>query len=147
VCTGGNYPKYQLDMRRKAEILQYNKNQNNLTQKQLWSMLNKGNLYRKKTWATQGINSTDPNTNDLTLIGNNLVCNPGQSFQSIVNPSYSSDVPGPPIGLYLDPTVPLTNYKNQITYSAGGDKFPETVWKPGDDGFPVGKSGSDPQIQ
>lgn len=144
VCTGGNYSQYELDMRRKAEILQYKSNQNNPTQKQLWSMLNKGELYRKKTWATQGINSTNPNTNNLTLIGNNLVCNPGALFQPIVNPSYASDVPGKTIGLYLDPAVPLTNYKSQVTYSAGGDKYPETAWQPGDDGFPVGKSGSNP---
>ena len=55
----------ELDMRRKAEILQYNKNQNNLTKKQAWSMLNKGQLTRKKVWATQGINYTNPNVNKL----------------------------------------------------------------------------------
>ena len=146
VCIGGNYSQNELDMRRKAQILQYKSNQNNPTKKQLWSMLNKGELYRKKTWATQGVNSSNPNTNNLTLIGNNLVCNPGETFQPIVNPSYASDVPGKTIGLYLDPAVPLTNYKRQVTYSAGGDKYPETAWQPGDNGFPVGKSGSNPQV-
>lgn len=145
VCTGNNYSNFQLTMRRKAEILQYKRNQNNPTKKQLWSMLNKGELTRKKTWATQGINDSNPNTNNLTLIGNTLVCNPN-SVQSliIINSSSASDVPGNPIGLYLNPAVPLTNYKNQITYAAGGSKYPETSWMPGDNGFPVGKSGSNP---
>lgn len=145
VCIGNNFSQYQLNMRRKAEILQYKSNQNNLTKKQLWSMLNKGELYRKKTWATQGIYSSNPNTNKLTLIGNNLVCNPNSVFQPIINPSYASDVPGTPIGLYLDPVVPLTSYKPQVVYSSGGDKYPQTAWKPGDNGFPVGKSGSNAQ--
>ncbi len=65
VCIGGNYSQNELDMRRKAQIFQYKSNQNNPTKKQLWSMLNKGELYRKKTWATQGINSSNPNTNKL----------------------------------------------------------------------------------
>jgi len=143
VCTGRNYSDFELNMRRKAQILQYNKNQNNPTKKQLWAMLNKGELTRKKTWATQGINITNPNTNNLNLIGNTLVCNVNAvSPGVIVNPTYASDVPGKIIGLYLNPVVPLTNYKKQITYSAGGSKYPETAWMPGDDGFPVGKSGS-----
>ena len=70
------------------------------------------------------------------------MCNFGLSFQPIVNPSTDSDVPGKPIGLYLDHSVPLTNYRRQVTYLVGGDKYPETSWRPGDDGFPVGKSGS-----
>lgn len=142
-CTGENFSNFELNMRRKAEILKYKKNQNNLTQKQQWSMLNKGQLTRKKTWATQGINTTNPNTNNLNLIGNTLVCNPNTVPPLIIiNPTYASDVPGKQIGLYLDPYVPLTNYNDQLTYSNVGSTFPETSWQPGDDGFPVGKSGS-----
>ena len=143
-CIGDNYSNFELNMRRKAEILKYKKNQNNLTQKQQWSMLNKGQLTRKKTWATQGIiNNSDPNTNNLNLVGNTLVCNTNTVAPLIiVTPTYASDVPGKQIGLYLNPYVPLTNYKNQITYSNVGSKFPETAWTPGDKGFPIGKSGS-----
>jgi len=143
VCNNSNYSQFELDMRRKAQILQYKRKQNNPTKKQLWSMLNKGELTRKKTWATQGINISNPNTNNLTLVGNTLVCNSNTVEPLIiVNSSTSSDVPGKPIGLYLNQSVPLTNYRRQITYSAGGSKYPETAWMPGDNGFPVGKSGS-----
>lgn len=143
VCDNGNYSQFDLNMRRKAKILQYNNNQNNPTKKQLWAMLNKGELTRKKTWATQGINATNPNTNNLNLVGNTLVCNTNTAPQTfLINPTTASDVPGKQIGLYLNPNVPLTNYKRQITYLAGGSKYPETAWMPGDNGFPVGKSGS-----
>ena len=137
-----------LDMRRKAQILQYNKNQNNPTKKQLWAMLNKGQLTRKKVWATQGINYTNPNTSNLNFAINNsntniLKCSAATAEPLIVkNSSTASDVPGNPIELYLDPNVPLTGYIVQQTYSAGGTKFPQSSWAPGDDGFPVGKSGN-----
>lgn len=139
-----------LDMRRKAQILQYNRNQNNPTKKQLWAMLNKGQLTHKKVWATQGINYTNPNTNDLNFANNNpntniLQCSASSTEPLIVkNPSTASDVPGNPIELYLDRNVPLTGYIVQQTYSAGGTKFPQTSWKPSDDGFPVGKAGKKP---
>ena len=137
-----------LEMRRKAQILKYNKNQNNPTKKQLWAMLNKGQLTRKKVWATQGINYTNPNTSNLNFENNNsntniLQCSAATAEPLIVkNSSTASDVPGNPIELYLDPNVPLTGYIVQQTYSAGGTKFPQSSWAPGDDGFPVGKSGN-----
>lgn len=137
-----------LEMRRKAQILKYNKNQNNPTKKQLWAMLNKGQLTRKKVWATQGINYTNPNTSNLNFANNNsntniLQCSAATAEPLIVkNSSTASDVPGNPIELYLDPNVPLTGYIVQQTYSAGGTKFPQSSWAPGDDGFPVGKSGN-----
>jgi len=137
-----------LEMRRKAQILKYNKNQNNPTKKQLWAMLNKGQLTRKKVWATQGINYTNPNTSNLNFANNDsntniLQCSAATAEPLIVkNSSTASDVPGNPIELYLDPNVPLTGYIVQQTYSAGGTKFPQSSWAPGDDGFPVGKSGN-----
>ena len=137
-----------LEMRRKAQILKYNKNQNNPTKKQLWAMLNKGQLTRKKVWATQGINYTNPNIDDLNFANNDsntniLQCSAATAEPLIVkNSSTASDVPGNPIELYLDPNVPLTGYIVQQTYSAGGTKFPQSSWAPGDDGFPVGKSGN-----
>ena len=137
-----------LEMRRKAQILKYNKNQNNPTKKQLWAMLNKGQLTRKKVWATQGINYTNPNTSNLNFANNNsntniLQCSAATAEHLIIkNSSTASDVPGNPIELYLDPNVPLTGYIVQQTYSAGGTKFPQSSWAPGDDGFPVRKSGN-----
>ena len=136
-----------LEMRRKAQILKYNKNQNNPTKKQLWAMLNKGQLTRKKVWATQGINYTNPNIDDLNFANNDsntniLQCSAATAEPLIVkNSSTASDVPGNPIELYLDPNVPLTGYIVQRTYLAGGTKWPQSCWAPGDDGFPVGKAG------
>jgi hypothetical protein len=139
-----------LDLRRKAQILQYNRNQNNLTKKQLWAMLNKGQLTRKKVWATQGINYTNPNVNNLNFANNNqntniLQCGAALAQPLIVkNSSTASNVPGNPIELYLDPNVPLTNYQVQRAYPSGGSKFFEASWQPGDEGFPVGKAGQNP---
>jgi 6-phosphogluconolactonase (cycloisomerase 2 family) len=56
-------------------------------------------------------------------------------------PSSSSDVPGNSILCY-DPAVPLVNYlPPPRTYLAGGTKWPQYTWKPGDNGFPRGKKG------
>ena len=136
-----------LDMRRKAEVLLYNRNQNNPTKKQLWAMLNKGQLTRKKVWATQGINYTNPNVNNLNFANNNqntniLQCGGGPAI--IKNPSTYSNVPGTPIELYLDPNVPLTGYYVQRDYPSGGTKWPDAAWQPGDDGFPNWKAGKNP---
>jgi hypothetical protein len=60
----------------------------------------------------------------------------------ICEPSSSSDVPGNSILCY-DPAVPLVNYlPPPRTYLAGGTKWPQSTWKPGDNGFPRGKKGS-----
>jgi hypothetical protein len=61
------------------------------------------------------------------------------------SPSTASDVPGPITTLCYNPNIPLVNYIVQRTYLAGGTKFPQTCWKPGDDGFPVGKAGNNGQ--
>jgi len=57
------------------------------------------------------------------------------------SPSSSCDVPGPVVPICYNPSVPLVNYIVRRTYLAGGTKFPQTCWKPGDNGFPVGKAG------
>lgn len=89
-----NYTKQQLDMRRKAEILQYKKNStqtNRPTKAQKWSMI-----------SNNSANST-------------RVCEkvPGSS-----SPSSACDVPGPLVYLTYDPSIPLYNYTtNQDVYS------------------------------
>jgi len=103
------YPKntrFQLDMRRKAEILQYKKNTtqaNQFTKSQKWSWLN-----------------TATNTQSAICAKNILV----------PTPSSACGVPGPPTVLYYDPTVPLYNYvKNENAYA----NFTENVtilWSP-----------------
>lgn len=111
--SSGTITYDDLRMRRKAEVLQYNKNQNKMTQKQTWSMLSKGFLNRKKGWAIQNYNITNPNTSNLNFSENSttiLVCNNTPNI--IKTPSSASGVPGKVVNLYLDPEVPLVNYND-----------------------------------
>jgi hypothetical protein len=99
------YPKYtqaQLDMRRKAEILQYNANnqntkQNGTTQKQAFSYL---------------VNNPHISASTNSLI-NRKVCD----LNFVPVPTSSSDVPGPIKNLYIDPSIPLYNYNDNRTYN------------------------------
>ena len=130
-----------LDMRRKAEILKYKANSAQLTRKQTWSQtVNGGGPLGKKVWANQNVLGSNPNVNNMPYgPGNTLLCNvPLQQC----SPSTSCDVPGPTIPICDDPNVPLTNYIVRRTYLAGGTKFPQTSWAPGDNGFPRGKAGN-----
>jgi hypothetical protein len=84
-CPPEQYTTQQLNMRRKAEILQYKQNANSRpTANQRWSWLvtqNKGAIY----------------------------C---EDIRTTPTPSSSSDVPGPVIMLYKDNSVPLTRSRN-----------------------------------
>jgi hypothetical protein len=99
------YPQYtqkQLDMRRKAEILQYNATnqntkQNGTTQKQAFSYL---------------VNNPNLAASTSSLI-NRKVCD----LNLVPVPTSSSDIPGPVEYLYLDPSVPLYNYNTDRTYN------------------------------
>jgi hypothetical protein len=91
------YTKYDFDMRRKAEILKYNSNKsstqtNNLTKKQQFSQIIKGNVVKI------------PQSQQLSA---GLVCS---NTTKIYTPTSSSNVPGPVIYLYEDPNVNLYNY-------------------------------------
>lgn len=96
----GAFTAFQLDMRRKAEILQYlpsaqGSQTNNLTKKQIWSQKARGVNARTHSRAAiaQCVDG------DMDSVG-------------VAGPTWSTgcDVPGPPIQLYLDPSVPLYNY-------------------------------------
>jgi hypothetical protein len=99
------YPQYtqeQLNMRRKAEILQYNANnqntkQNGTTQKQAFSYL---------------VNNPHISASTNSLI-NRKVCD--RNLLPI--PTSSSDVPGPIMDLYMDPSIPLYNYNDNRSYN------------------------------
>jgi hypothetical protein len=95
------YTQSQLDMRRKAEILKYNNNAqstktNNLTKKQQWSML---------------VNGSTQNPSQYDIINKNVKCEKDKPMSSS-----ASGVPGKPIMLQYDETIPLYNYKNQPTF-------------------------------
>lgn len=95
------YPLFtrpQLDMRRKVEILKYSNNNsssktNNFSKKQQWSML---------------VNGITKNSSQAIVSTELLEC---LLDDQIPTSSSSCDVPGKPIILQLDPTVPLYNYK------------------------------------
>lgn len=199
----------KLNVRRKAEILQY-KQGNTLTKAQKYSNFANGiNKFNKKQYAYQTLNrvpgntpTTDPNPYNLNAFGvdgkldkdasdwlsenteisrlvaetNNptgitlLTCNKVQGFQP--TPLSSSDVPrisnsklkdsdtnpfpvidgeidsiNNPLNntLYMNKSDNLVNYTPvKRTYKGGSEKWPQTTWKEGDKGFPVGKKGSKP---
>jgi len=133
--------RYQLEMRRKAEILKYKGNSAQLTKKQQWSQaVNGAGPLGKKVWATQNVLGSNPNVDNLPIgTGYTLLCKGTPLVQCA--PSSASDVPGKITTLCYDPSVPLVNYIVQRNYSSGGTKFPMHSWQPGNNGFPVGKAG------
>ena len=139
-----DYDYEQLAMRRKAEVLKYKGNQNPLTKKQQLSRNVNGNgPLGKKVWATQNDLGSNPNVFNLPQVGNTLIlCSDNNTNNIKCEPSSSSDVPGNSVLCY-NPAVPLVNYlPPPRTYLAGGTKWPQSTWKPGDNGFPRGKKGS-----
>lgn len=101
------HTQFQLNMRRKTEILKYNNNQqntktNNLTKNQRYAYLaNNGvngngiSAYQK---YLQKLDTTECVTDNL-----------------IPTSTTACDVPGPPMMLQYDPYVPLYNYGNYLT--------------------------------
>jgi hypothetical protein len=99
----------EIEMRRKAEILNYKRNSSQLTKNQYLSLVAKGNgPQAKRVWGNQSISSTNPNITNLVRDGNTLVCN---TNNIIFSPTSSSDVPGSVMNLYYDPNTPLVGYK------------------------------------
>jgi hypothetical protein len=97
------YTQKQLDMRRKAEILQYsavssNTKTNNLTKKEKFALIAKGTTQT----ISDSISTTNVCDNPLLLV-----------------PTSSSDVPGPIEYLYNDPTVPLYNPSSSVNSKNG----------------------------
>ena len=108
------FTKFQLDMRRKVEVLEYNSAKqntktNNPTRSQRWS-----GFIRNGSGVSQDI---------INKIANNVqpadqLC-PNDRF--IPKPTSSSNVPGPIIDLVYDPNVPLYNYKENAQPEADGE--------------------------
>lgn len=111
--TGQPYTKFDLDMRRKAEILKYNSNRmstqtNNLTKAQKFAQAVNG--YSQQSTLSQAFIAA----NTLDNIVN--TCPPGTIVKT---PSSASDVPGGLL-LYDDPTIPLYNLVNETTTASYG---------------------------
>jgi len=102
--------KFDLDMRRKAEILKYdqgNTKTNKLTKKQLWAQLVNNPNTITKSYITKNTILDTPATKVITC-DNNM----------IQTPSSASNVPNDYINgvntLYNDENIPLYNYINPI---------------------------------
>ncbi len=113
---GSAYTNYDLDMRRKTEILKYSSNisnsqTNNLTKKQLWALISKGS-YKQLS---------QDQLNRAMMINNKVGVLKDCSLNSIIHtPTSSCDVPGPIITLYNDDSIPLYNYNENINNRSYG---------------------------
>lgn len=99
-----NQRKYELDMRRKVEILKYNRNNGQPTKKQSWSQIVNGrNPYARiisETQIQQGISQIC-----INAIG---------KLDTAPTLSSNAGIPGPAFMIKLDSNVPLYNYQNSI---------------------------------
>lgn len=96
------YTKEQLDLRRKVEVLKYsgiqqNTKTNNYTKKQLFASLAKNTGISRKV------------SQYLTNANTGLLC---LSNSTKPTSTTASNIPGPPMILQYDPSVPLYNYGN-----------------------------------
>ena len=117
-----NYTQYQLDMRRKAEILKYSSNRmstqtNSLTKAQKYAQLVKGS-YQQRTYSQTYINKI------LADISNGV---PLPICPTHPTPSIACDIPGPTVLLYQDDAVPLYRYVNDVNTAAFGIIDQETT--------------------
>jgi hypothetical protein len=104
------YTRFQLDMRRKVEILKYENNAtntktNNFTKKQQWSML---------------VNGYTKNGSQASIereLSNNGNPNPCPQDEFLPTLSSASDVPGKVIVLQYVPNVPLYNYVSNEAFA------------------------------
>ena len=125
------YTKEQIDMRRKTEILKYKGNSsnslgNNLTRKQLFSLYSSGQ-YQQETLTyhlDETIREEYDSFLDISFAVKDVVRVPNNADTAncgiIYTPTSASDVPGPVINLYNDPSVPLYNYqRNTAAYGIG----------------------------
>jgi hypothetical protein len=145
-CQTNTQSTEDLNMRRKAEVLQYKKNSSNLTKSQKYSLAARNLLTKKKSWASQKRENIE-NPTDGPILYHNLKADRFILSCSNTAPirkyhTSQSDVPGKSIELKYDKSVPLTMYTPvRRTYKGGTGKWPRISWYPGAMGFPVGKKG------
>ena len=107
------FTKDQLDMRRKAEILKYNKSANGrITKTQSWTQVVSGITQRRAYSVAY-----------LANIGADTDC------ERIVTYTTGAGIPGPAIPLYLDPAVPLYNYNTQSAGLGINNKEEDEMWR------------------
>ena len=137
-ATSMAFTQPQLDMRRKVAVLQYQgvpakkggSVNGRITKVQRYVNAVNGKYLPNRTFALQSESASMPNTANLQL-GCGPASVPGVCFVLEYAPQASSittdclpppesttasDVPGPPMMLQLDPSVPVTNLTIQKTY-------------------------------
>jgi len=94
------YSSFQLNMRRKTEILKYNSSQQNTKSNSITKKQNFANLSKVSNVISQ-YQINEPYSN--------VLCN-----LNVTKPTLSTacNIPGPPIILQYDPNIPLYNYGN-----------------------------------
>jgi hypothetical protein len=107
--TNNYFTKFQLDMRRKAEILKYNSNNsntktNNFTKAEIYSQAISGK-YQQRTYSLSYTNDT--------------LDNKCPNDNSLKTPTSSCDVPGSVIYLYENKNVPLYKFNTNIDSNYG----------------------------
>jgi hypothetical protein len=106
------FTKAQLDMRRKVEVLKYNKSANGrISKAQSWSQVVNGS-YQRRTFSNAYLN--------------NVV---DQDCEKVVTYTTGAGIPGPPIALYLDPAVPLYNYNSQSAGLGINNENETDMWR------------------
>jgi|TARA_Y100000992_G_scaffold286891_1_gene239179 hypothetical protein len=116
ICSDelNNFTRAQLDERRKVEILKYKKNANNITRTQEISRILRGaSRFRKKAYGFQNQETTNPNTSNLQLSGNTLIC---PSTPEKCGMTSGANVPGKIMKLCFNNNVPLTRLQVRRTY-------------------------------
>lgn len=124
------YSTQELDMRRKAEVLQYKQNSLHWTKKQKISYLSKNPIGKNKTRATPtqqllfnyGVYTPPLASKNCSNYNGIYMFTSGYMLS---NPSSASDVPTTNMKLYYDPNIPLANWKTQRHFTnAGGKNLP-----------------------
>lgn len=92
-----NFTKEQLDMRRKAEVLQYKNVKSNRTKKERYAYLAK--------------------SNNAVVFGT-----PNHTNKNCVKSTRDSNVPGPAMNLFIDESVPVFGLRNLRSYGNSGNK-------------------------
>lgn len=100
------------DMRRKAEILKYNKNVGGLTKSQKYAKASRGELMRKIGNERNYISETN---GGITT----LICPSTTSNRIVCGLTSACGVPGKERLLCFDPSINLYNYKRTYQYQAG----------------------------
>lgn len=113
--SSDKYSKFQLDMRRKAEVLKYSANR---------SSTQTNNPTKKQNFAALVRGKNSHSQSQIVLKPSNIILNKVTAISCtaddiIPTPTSSCGVPGPITYLYNDETVPLYNYSdfNTRTYS------------------------------